>query len=71
MWNLNLADRHNPSNQSVQKWAGVDYGITHLPSSEGEASVLSESMMKPNPFWLLKNFTRPVLRVGKVDITGM
>lgn len=34
----------------------------HLLSSSGAASVLSDGIINPNPFWLLKNLTRPVLR---------
>lgn len=42
--------------------------ICNLLSSTGAASELSEGMIKPNPFWLLKNLTFPVLRAAEADI---
>lgn len=42
--------------------------ICNLLSSTGAASELSEGMIKPNPFWLLKNLTFPVLRAAGADM---
>jgi len=52
--------------ESLRKWNGgfLANEMVDLLSSTGADSVLSDGMMKPKPFWLLKNLTLPVLRLA-------